>query len=66
MTSLFRWTAIISPQKIISELDDVAIEHEEDEKRFQKIQLADQSNFEDHLDALQVSGFFIIIFASFC
>lgn len=55
MTSLFRWTAITSPQKIISQLDAVAIEHEEDEKRFQKIQLADQSHFEDHLDSLQVS-----------
>lgn len=54
-TSLCRWTAIRWPQKIISQMEAAAAQHLEDEERFTKIQLADQNNFEDHLDSLKVS-----------
>lgn len=36
-------------------MEAAAVQHVEDEERFQKIQLVDQNNFEDHLDSLQVS-----------
>ncbi|XP_044079595.1 dynein axonemal heavy chain 1 isoform X1 [Siniperca chuatsi] len=54
-----KWTAIGWPQRIINQMEAVAIQHVEDEERFHKIQLVDQNNFEDHLDSLQmlVAGF---------
>ncbi|XP_071059360.1 dynein axonemal heavy chain 1-like [Pseudochaenichthys georgianus] len=54
-----KWTAIRWPQKIISQMEAAAAQHLEDEERFTKIQLADQNNFEDHLDSLKmlVAGF---------
>ncbi|KAI3369512.1 hypothetical protein L3Q82_007723 [Scortum barcoo] len=54
-----KWRAIGWPQKIVSQMEAVALEHVEDEERFHKIQLVDQNNFEDHLDSLQmlVAGF---------
>ncbi|XP_026203417.1 dynein heavy chain 1, axonemal [Anabas testudineus] len=54
-----KWKAIGWPQRIISHMEAVAIQHVEDEERFHKIQLADQNNFEEHLDSLQmlVAGF---------
>lgn len=55
VTYLYRWTAIKWPQRIISQMEAVAVQHVEDEERFQKTQLVDQNNFEDHLDSLQVS-----------
>lgn len=36
-------------------MEAAAIQHVEAEERFQKAQLVDQNNFEDHLDSLQVS-----------
>ncbi|XP_051269985.1 dynein axonemal heavy chain 1 isoform X2 [Dicentrarchus labrax] len=54
-----KWTAIRWPQRIISQMEAVAVEHVEDEERFHKIHLVDQNTFEDHLDSLQmlVAGF---------
>ncbi|XP_029358997.1 dynein heavy chain 1, axonemal [Echeneis naucrates] len=54
-----KWTAIGWPQRIISQMEKVVIQHVEDEKQFLKIQLAQQNNFNEHLDALQmlVAGF---------
>ncbi|XP_076603478.1 dynein axonemal heavy chain 1 [Chaetodon auriga] len=54
-----KWRAIGWPQRIFSQMEAVAVQHLEDEERFHKIQLADQNNFEDHLDSLQmlVAGF---------
>ncbi|KAM9362199.1 LOW QUALITY PROTEIN: dynein axonemal heavy chain 1 [Symphorus nematophorus] len=54
-----KWTAIGWPHKIITQIEEVAVQHVEDEERFHKIQLADQSNFEDHVKSLQrlVAGF---------
>ena len=36
-------------------MEAVAVQHVEDEERFNKIQLVDQNNFQDRLDSLQVS-----------
>jgi len=36
-------------------MEAAAAQHLEDEERFNKIQRADQNNFEDHLDSLKVS-----------
>lgn len=36
-------------------MEEVVIQHMEDEERFHKIQLGDQNKFEDQLNALQVS-----------
>lgn len=55
VTYLYRCTAIKWPQRIISQMEAVAVQYVEDEERFQKTQLVDQNNFEDHLDSLQVS-----------
>ncbi|TMS18883.1 Dynein heavy chain 1, axonemal [Larimichthys crocea] len=49
-----KWTAIGWPQKIISQMEEVVIQHMEDEERFHKIQLGDQNKFEDQLNALQM------------
>lgn len=57
---LHRWTAIGYPQRITSQVEAVAIQHVEDEQHFHKIQLADQNNFEEHLDSLQVSSAFFL------
>lgn len=43
------------PHKILSQIENVRIQHEEDEERFQKIQLVDQSNFQERLDSLEVT-----------
>lgn len=43
------------PHKIEKQMETVAAQQEEDEERFHKIQLVDQSNFQDRLDSLQVS-----------
>lgn len=55
-TYLCRWTAVAWPQRIISQVEATTVQHEEDEERFHKIQLSDQDNFGEHLDALKVSG----------
>ncbi|KAM9332808.1 dynein axonemal heavy chain 1-like [Pholidichthys leucotaenia] len=50
-----KWEAIAWPQKILSHMEIVATEHLEDEKRFHKIQLANQDSFMEQLDTLQAS-----------
>lgn len=49
-----RWTAVAWPHKILSQIENVRLQHEEDEERFQKIQMVDQSNFQERLDSLEV------------
>ncbi len=36
-------------------MEEVAVQHAEDEDHFRKIQLMNQDNFEDRLDSLKVS-----------
>ncbi|XP_030634236.1 dynein heavy chain 1, axonemal [Chanos chanos] len=54
-----KWTAMAWPHKIVSQMEAVSEQHEEDEKRFHKIQLVDQNNFLERLESLQmvVAGF---------
>ncbi|XP_067360331.1 dynein axonemal heavy chain 1 [Channa argus] len=54
-----KWKAIGGPQRIISQMETVTIQHVEDEERFQKILLVDKDSFEEHLDSLKmlVAGF---------
>lgn len=44
------------PHKILTQMENVQIQHEEDEERFHKIQLVDQNNFQEHLESLEVSA----------
>lgn len=46
-------------------MEAVAVQHVEDEEHFQKTQLVDQNNFEDHLDSLQVSWTNWVVFLFF-
>ncbi|XP_037831220.1 dynein heavy chain 1, axonemal isoform X2 [Kryptolebias marmoratus] len=48
-----KWTAIWWPQMVINQMEAVEIEHEQDEERFHKIQITDNSNFEEQLITLQ-------------
>ncbi|KAM4740185.1 dynein axonemal heavy chain 1 [Anableps anableps] len=48
-----KWTAIWWPQRIISQMERMYIQHEEDEKRFHEIQIADQNKLEEQIDFLQ-------------
>uniref|UniRef100_A0AAZ3Q3C2 Dynein heavy chain 1, axonemal n=1 Tax=Oncorhynchus tshawytscha TaxID=74940 RepID=A0AAZ3Q3C2_ONCTS len=54
-----KWTAIGWPHKIVTQMEMVSSQHVEDEERFNKIQQADQNNFQERLDSLQmvVAGF---------
>ncbi|XP_051777061.1 dynein axonemal heavy chain 1 [Erpetoichthys calabaricus] len=54
-----KWTAISWPSKILGQIEAVEAQHKEDEERFYKIQIVDQSNFQEKLDTLQllVAGF---------
>ncbi|MCJ8744212.1 hypothetical protein PDJAM_G00116030 [Pangasius djambal] len=54
-----KWTAMAWPHKILGQIESMRLQHEEDEERFQKIQLVDQSNFQERLDSLEmvVAGF---------
>lgn len=54
------------PHKILSQIENVCIQHEEDEKRFQKVQMVDQSNFQERLDSLEVRAFNICSPAILC
>ena len=42
--------------KIVTQIETVSEQHVEDEERFHKIQLADQNNFQERIDSLQVGG----------
>lgn len=50
----FRWSAISWPHKIELQMEQTYTSLEEDQERFNKIQLTDQNNFQDKLDSLQV------------
>ena len=50
----YRWNAIGWPSKIESQMETTYAQLEEDQERFQKIQVTDQNNFQDRLDTLQV------------
>ncbi|KAG9260637.1 dynein heavy chain 1, axonemal [Astyanax mexicanus] len=54
-----KWAAKAWPLKILTQIESVQVQHQEDEDRFQKIQLADQNNFQERLESLQmvVAGF---------
>ncbi|RDD38836.1 Dynein heavy chain 1, axonemal [Trichoplax sp. H2] len=54
-----RWTAVGWPYKIEQQMKQTDESLEKDEERFRKVQVTDQSNFEDRLDTLQmvVAGF---------
>ncbi|KAI4880923.1 hypothetical protein NFI96_025448, partial [Prochilodus magdalenae] len=54
-----KWTAMAWPHKILTQMENMRIQHEDDEERFHKIQLVDQNNFQERLDSLQmvVAGF---------
>ncbi|KAL7406937.1 hypothetical protein ABVT39_000487 [Epinephelus coioides] len=49
-----KWRAIGWPQRIMSQMEAVAVQNAEDEARFHKIQLADQNDFEEQLTSLQM------------
>ena len=42
------------PHKILTQMENVQMQHVEDEERFHKIQLVDQNNFQERLESLQV------------
>lgn len=42
------------PHKILGQIENVQQQHEEDEERFLKIQMVDQSNFQERLESLEV------------
>ncbi|XP_030213444.1 dynein heavy chain 1, axonemal [Gadus morhua] len=54
-----KWAAIGWPQKILTQMEEAAAQHLEDEQSFHKIQMVDQNNFQERLDSLQmlVAGF---------
>ncbi|KAL7843672.1 hypothetical protein AOLI_G00251840 [Acnodon oligacanthus] len=54
-----KWTAMAWPHKILTQMENVQMQHVEDEERFHKIQLVDQNNFQERLESLQmlVAGF---------
>ncbi|XP_067102135.1 dynein axonemal heavy chain 1 [Osmerus mordax] len=54
-----KWTAMAWSHKIVTQMETVSEQHLEDEERFHKIQLADQNNFQERIDSLQmlVAGF---------
>ncbi|XP_074517159.1 dynein axonemal heavy chain 1 [Sebastes fasciatus] len=54
-----KWEAIGGPQRIISQIEAVAVQHVEDEEHFHKIQLVDQNNLEEQITSLKmlVAGF---------
>lgn len=55
ITAFNRCSAIIMPQRMLGQMEGVAAQQLEDEEKFKKIQLVDQTNFEDQLDTLNVS-----------
>ncbi|XP_071830856.1 dynein axonemal heavy chain 1-like isoform X2 [Apostichopus japonicus] len=54
-----KWSAISWPHKIELQMEQTYTSLEEDQERFNKIQMTDQNNFQDKLDSLQmvVAGF---------
>ncbi|TNN40910.1 Dynein heavy chain 1, axonemal [Liparis tanakae] len=54
-----KWMAIKWPGKIFDQMEEVAVQHEEDEARFYKMQLVDRDSLEESIDSLKIliSGF---------
>ncbi|XP_068442262.1 dynein axonemal heavy chain 1 [Clinocottus analis] len=54
-----KWTAIKWSEKMVRQMESVALQHIEDEAHFHKTQLIDQGNFAETLDSLKmlVAGF---------
>ncbi|OCT85694.1 dynein heavy chain 1, axonemal [Xenopus laevis] len=54
-----KWNVIGWPNKVIVLMDSICEQHMEDEEKFRKIQVMDQTNFLERLDSLQmvVAGF---------
>ncbi|XP_053154302.1 dynein axonemal heavy chain 1 isoform X2 [Hemicordylus capensis] len=50
-----KWAASNWPQKITTQIELIRQQHVEDEERFRKIQLMDQTNFLERLDGLQIA-----------
>lgn len=53
--TLYRWDAVAWPQKILTQIDAVTVQHQSDEERLHKILLADQNNFQESVYSLQVN-----------
>ena len=51
---LCRWTTVGWPHKMVQLIEQVALQWEEDEERFRKLQLSDLAAFNDRVDALTV------------
>ena len=49
-----RWTTVGWPHKMVQLMEQVALQWEEDEERFRKLQLSDLTAFNDRVDALTV------------
>ncbi|XP_030840434.1 dynein heavy chain 1, axonemal isoform X1 [Strongylocentrotus purpuratus] len=54
-----KWNARGWPHKIAEQMDNTYVQLDEDQERFEKIQVTDQNTFQDRLDGLQmvVAGF---------
>ena len=52
-----RWTTVGWPHKMVQMIEQVALQWEEDEERFRKLQLSDLAAFNDRVDALTVCRF---------
>lgn len=57
-----RCSAILTPQRILGQISAVAGQQVEDEERFKKTQVTDQTNFDDQLDTLKVSSAYVMVF----
>lgn len=57
-----RCSAVLTPQRILGQISAVAAQQVEDEERFKKTQVTDQTNFDDQLDTLKVSSPYAIVF----
>ena len=58
-----KWTTIGWPHKIETQMEQTLLQLDDDEERFRKLQMSDQTNFEDRLDGLQV-GFLTLFLIS--
>ena len=53
---LFRWDTLAWPRKILDQIDITENQMEQDEQKFHKKLIDDQTQLEDKLDTLQVSN----------
>lgn len=52
---LFRWDTLAWPRKVMDQIDITENQMEQDEQKFHKKLIDDQTQLEDKLDTLQVS-----------